>query len=69
VQLRGAAFRQRDALSLKERAGLALRKTKICGADLGQLAGETKLVQPQRQITPSREDRVHMMGELLQQPG
>ena len=69
MQLRGPGFRQRDARSLQELAGLALRKTQICGADLGQLAGETKLVQPERQITPRREDRVHMRGELLQQPG
>ena len=44
-------------------------ETQVCRADLGQLAGEAKLVQPQGQITPRREDRVHMLGELLQQPG
>jgi len=47
----------------------ALSKTQVCRANLGQLAGETELVQPEGQITPRREDRVHMLGELLQQPG
>ena len=62
-------IRQRDARSLQELAGLALSKTQVCRADLGQLTGETELVQPEGQITPRREDRVHMLGELLQQPG
>ena len=62
-------FGQRDARGLEELAGLALSETQIGRADLGQVTGETELVQPQGQITPRREDRVHMLGELLQQPG
>src|ERR1022692_2735422 len=69
MQLRGPGLRQRDARSLEELVGLALGETEVCRADLGQLAGETKLVQPEGQITPRCEDRVHMLGELLQQPG
>ena len=69
MQLGDPGLRQRDARSLQELAGLALGKTQVCGADLGQLAGQAKLVQPERQITPRCEDRVHMLGELLQQPG
>jgi hypothetical protein len=49
--------------------GLALSETQVCRADVCQLAGETELVQPQGEITPRCEDRVHMLRELLQQPG
>ena len=49
--------------------GLALSETQVCRADLRQLAGETELVQSQGQITPRGENRVHVRGELLQQPG
>ena len=69
VQLRGLGFRQRDAGSLEEFAGLVLSKTQVRRADLGQLAGETKLVQPEWQITARCKDRVHMPGEFLKQPG
>jgi hypothetical protein len=39
-------LRQRDARSVHELVGLALSETQVCGADVGQLAGETKPVQP-----------------------
>lgn len=69
VQLGDPGRRQRKARSLQELPGLALRETQIGRPDLGQLAVEPELVQPQRQITPGGEDRVHMLGEPLQQPG
>ena len=69
VQPRGPGFRQRNTRGCQELAGLALSKTQICATDLGQVAREAELVQPERQVTPRRKDRVHMLGEFLQQPG
>src|SRR4029077_5540522 len=69
VQLGDPGLRQRDARSFQELAGLILSESQVCRADLGQLTGETKFVQPEGQITPRSKDRVHMRGELLQQPG
>jgi hypothetical protein len=68
VQPDDPRLRQHDARSLQELAGLALSKTQVCRAYVCQLAGETELVQPQGEITPRCEDRVHVLGEFLQQP-
>ena len=61
--------RQRDAGSLQELVGLELSETQVCRPDLCKPPGETELVQPQGEITPRRQDRVHVLRELLQQPG
>jgi len=49
--------------------GLELSETQVCRPDLCKPPGETELVQPQGEITPRRQDRVHVLRELLQQPG
>ena len=69
VQPGHPGLRQRDTRSLQELAGLALSETQVCRADVCQVTGETELVQPQGEIAPRRQDRVHVLGELLQQPG
>ena len=54
---------------VEQLAGLPLGEAQIRRADLGQLARQAQLVQAQRQIAAGGQDRVHVRGEVRQQPG
>jgi len=69
VQQRGAGLGQRDTRGIEQLAGFALGEAQIRRADLGQLARQAQLMQVQREIATGGQNRLHVAGQVRQQPG
>ena len=69
MQQRRSGVRQRDTRGVEKFAGFALGKAQVGRADLGELAGQAQLMQPQPQIVTRGQHRVHAGGKVQQQPG
>ena len=68
VQQRYSGVGQRDPRGPQQLAGLALGEAQVRRADLGQLARQAQLMQPQPQIVARGQDRVHVRRKVHQQP-
>ena len=68
VQQRRPGPGQRDTRGVQQHAGFALGEPQVDRADLGQLAGQPQLMQPQPQIMTRGQHRVHVGGKVRQQP-
>ena len=68
VQQRGPGFGQRDTQGVEQLAGLMLGEAQVGRADLGQLAGQAQLMQPQPQIVTRGQQGVHVRRKVGQQP-
>ena len=68
VQQRRPGLGQRDTRGVQQHACFALGEAQVGRADLGQLAGQAQLMQPQAQIVTRGQQGVHMPGKVRQQP-
>jgi hypothetical protein len=69
MQQRRPGLRQRDTRGGEELAALPLGEAQVCGADLGELAGQAQLMQAQPQVAACGQHRMHVRGEVRQQAG